>query len=168
MKNNFKKSSIRKFLNEAHSMSPEMYKLDVYRDYEYEEPDDDLRLDFDMQKRRLSLGMKQVTKNPWDEINKLLDVNKIHEGEITNITEFGIFVKINEDIDGLIHINDLSWDGKVEEELKEIMAKVEKSTKQINEEMLKNNSGIMSRLFKKEKDVLDQLKIIDIDKKRRA
>ncbi len=75
-------------------------------------------LDFDMQKRRLSLGMKQVTKNPWDEINNLLDLNKIHEGEITNITEFGIFVKINEDIDGLIHINDLSWDGKAEEELK--------------------------------------------------
>ena len=75
-------------------------------------------LDFDMQKRRLSLGMKQATKNPWDEINKLLDIDKIHEGEITNITEFGLFVKINEDIDGLIHINDLSWDGKVEEELK--------------------------------------------------
>ena len=49
MKNTFKKSSIRKFLNEAHSMSPEMYKLDAYRDYDYEEPDDDLRLDFDMQ-----------------------------------------------------------------------------------------------------------------------
>ena len=75
-------------------------------------------LDFDMQKRRLSLGMKQATKNPWDEINKLLDIDKIHEGEVTNITEFGLFVKINEDIDGLIHINDLSWDGKAEEELK--------------------------------------------------
>ena len=62
--------------------------------------------------------MKQATKNPWDEINKLLDIDKIHEGEVTNITEFGLFVKINEDIDGLIHINDLSWDGKVEEELK--------------------------------------------------
>ena len=46
------------------------------------------------------------------------------------------------------------------------MAKVEKSTKQINEEMQKNNSGIMSRLFKKEKDVLDQLKVINLDKKR--
>ena len=55
---------------------------------------------------------------------------------------------------------------KVEEELKEIMAKVEKSTKQINEEMQKNNSGIMSRLFKKEQDVLDQLKVINLDKKR--
>jgi small subunit ribosomal protein S1 len=68
-------------------------------------------LDFDMQKRRLSMGMKQA-------INNLLDIDKIHEGEITNITEFGIFVKINEDIDGLIHINDLSWNGRVEEELK--------------------------------------------------
>ena len=75
-------------------------------------------LDSDMQKRRLSLGMKQATKNPWDEINKLLDIDKIHEGEVTNITEFGLFVKINDDIDGLIHINDLSWDGKAEEELK--------------------------------------------------
>ena len=48
----------------------------------------------------------------------ILVVDKIHEGEITNITEFGLFVKINEDIDGLIHVNDLSWDGKVEDEIK--------------------------------------------------
>ena len=46
--------------------------------------------------------MKQATKNPWDEINKLLVVDKIHEGEISNITEFGLFVKINDDIDGSI------------------------------------------------------------------
>ena len=57
---------------------------------------------------------------------------------------------------------------KVEEELKEIMAKVEKSTRQINEEMQKNNSGIMSRLFKKEQDVLDQLKVIKLNDKKRA
>ena len=75
-------------------------------------------LDFDMQKRRLSLGMKQATSNPWDEIKSLLQVDKIHEGEITNITEFGLFIKINDDIDGLIHVNDLSWDGKAEDELK--------------------------------------------------
>ena len=57
---------------------------------------------------------------------------------------------------------------KVEEELKEIMAKVERSTRQINEEMQKNNSGIMSRLFKKEQDVLDQLKVIKLNDKKRA
>ena len=58
-------------------------------------------LDFDMQKRRLSLGMKQTTSNPWDEIKSSLQVDKIHEGEITNITEFGLFIKINEEIDQL-------------------------------------------------------------------
>ena len=75
-------------------------------------------LDFDMEKRRLSLGMKQATKNPWDDIKKSLEVDKIHEGEITNITEFGLFIKINEDVDGLIHVNDLSWENKAEEEIK--------------------------------------------------
>ena len=74
-------------------------------------------LDFDIQKRRLSLGMKQATSNPWEEIKNTLQVDKIHEGEITNITEFGLFIKINEDVDGLIHVNDLSWDGKIEDEL---------------------------------------------------
>ena len=75
-------------------------------------------LDFDMQKRRLSLGMKQATSNPWDEVKSSLQVDKIHEGEVTNITEFGLFIKINDDIDGLIHVNDLSWSGKIDDELK--------------------------------------------------
>ena len=75
-------------------------------------------LDFDMQKRRLSLGMKQTTSNPWEEIKSSLQVDKIHEGEVTNITEFGLFIKINDDIDGLIHVNDLSWNGKIDDELK--------------------------------------------------
>jgi len=75
-------------------------------------------LDFDMQKRRLSLGMKQATSNPWDEVKSSLQVDKIHEGEVTNITEFGLFIKINDDIDGLIHLNDLSWNGKIDDELK--------------------------------------------------
>ena len=82
-------------------------------------------LDFDMQKRRLSLGMKQAISNPWDEIESSLELDKIHEGEITNITEFGLFIKINDDIDGLIHVNDLSWDGIIEDELK----KFKKGTK---------------------------------------
>ena len=77
-----------------------------------------LILDFDMDKRRLSLGMKQTIANPWDDIKASLKLDAIHEGEITNITEFGLFVKINNDIDGLIHINDLSWNGADENELK--------------------------------------------------
>ena len=62
--------------------------------------------------------MKQATSNPWDEVKSSLQVDKIHEGEVTNITEFGLFIKINDDIDGLIHVNDLSWSGKIDDELK--------------------------------------------------
>ena len=75
-------------------------------------------LDFDEEKRRLSLGMKQISGNPWEEISKKMSVDSIHEGEITNITEFGLFVKVNEEIDGLIHLNDLSWNAAPEEEIK--------------------------------------------------
>ena len=75
-------------------------------------------LDFDEEKRRLSLGMKQVTENPWEKIKKNIEVGSLHEGEINNITEFGIFVKITDDIDGLIHLNDISWVNKPEEEIK--------------------------------------------------
>ena len=75
-------------------------------------------LDFDEEKRRLSLGMKQISGNPWIEISKKMPIDSIHEGEITNITEFGLFVKVNEEIDGLIHLNDLSWNEPPEEEVK--------------------------------------------------
>jgi len=75
-------------------------------------------LDFDEEKRRLSLGMKQIIGNPWEVISKKIPVDSIHEGEITNITEFGLFVKVNEEIDGLIHLNDLSWNEAPEEEIK--------------------------------------------------
>ena len=75
-------------------------------------------LDFDEEKRRLSLGMKQATKNPWEEASKKLKVNQNHKGEITNITEFGLFIKITDDIDGLVHMNDLSWESSSEEEIK--------------------------------------------------
>jgi small subunit ribosomal protein S1 len=75
-------------------------------------------LDFDEDKRRLSLGMKQISGNPWEDLIKKLPVDSIHEGEITNITEFGLFVKVNDEIDGLIHLNDLSWDKVPEEEIK--------------------------------------------------
>ena len=75
-------------------------------------------LDFDQEKRRLSLGMKQTTENPWEKIKEKLVVGNIHEGEINNITEFGLFVKVTEEIDGLIHMNDITWTGNIDEEIK--------------------------------------------------
>ena len=75
-------------------------------------------LDFDKEKRRLSLGMKQTTKNPWEAISKKFSVGNEYEGEIANITEFGLFIKLTEEIDGLIHINDLSWNEQPDESVK--------------------------------------------------
>ncbi len=67
-------------------------------------------LDVDSGKRRISLGLKQVQRNPWEEFVELHPIGKEVEGEIRNITEFGLFIGLSADIDGMIHMSDLSWD----------------------------------------------------------
>jgi len=66
-------------------------------------------LSIDPDKRRISLGMKQVEPNPWDSLIDKYPVGTKIEGEIKNITDFGLFVGIENDIDGLVHISDISW-----------------------------------------------------------
>ena len=66
-------------------------------------------LDIKPKNRRISLGMKQVVPNPWDEISEKYPIGTIIEGKIKNITDFGMFVGIDEGIDGLVHISDISW-----------------------------------------------------------
>jgi len=70
-------------------------------------------LDLDTKSRRVSLGMKQIKQNPWDVIGEKYPVNTIIEGRIKNITDFGLFIGIDEDIDGLVHISDISWTKKI-------------------------------------------------------
>jgi len=72
-------------------------------------------LDVDPEKRRISLGLKQCVSNPWEAILETSPVGTIVEGEIKNITEFGLFVGMTDDVDGLIHLSDLSWDKSGEE-----------------------------------------------------
>ena len=67
-------------------------------------------LDVDSSKRRISLGLKQVQRNPWEEFQDTHPVGSTVEGEIRNITEFGLFIGLSADIDGMIHMSDLSWD----------------------------------------------------------
>ena len=67
-------------------------------------------LDVDSSKRRISLGLKQVQRNPWEEFQDAHPVGSTVEGEIRNITEFGLFIGISPDIDGMVHMSDLSWD----------------------------------------------------------
>ena len=74
-------------------------------------------LDIEESKRRISLGLKQCVENPWQEFSDNHPNGSELEGEIRNITEFGIFVAVSSQIDGLIHLSDISWDGNSEEML---------------------------------------------------
>lgn len=76
-------------------------------------------LDVDEAKRRISLGMKQIQENPWKAFSGAYKVGDIIEGEVKNMIEFGIFIALNDDIDGMIHTSDLSWDKAGEEAIKE-------------------------------------------------
>jgi len=67
-------------------------------------------LDVDSAKRRISLGLKQVQRNPWEEFVDNSPLGSTVEGEIRNITEFGLFIGIGAEIDGMVHMSDLSWD----------------------------------------------------------
>ena len=67
-------------------------------------------LDVDSSKRRISLGLKQVQRNPWELFAEEHKVGSNVEGEIRNITEFGLFIGISADIDGMVHMSDISWD----------------------------------------------------------
>ncbi len=70
-------------------------------------------LDIKPDARRISLGMKQVAPNPWDVVAEKYPVGTTIEGKIKNITDFGIFIGIDEGIDGLVHISDISWTKRI-------------------------------------------------------
>jgi small subunit ribosomal protein S1 len=70
-------------------------------------------LGIDPDERRISLGMKQLQDNPWDSIGERYSVgSKIH-GKVRNLTDFGAFVEVEEGIDGLVHVSDISWSKKI-------------------------------------------------------
>ena len=70
---------------------------------------DAMVLGVDPQARRISLGLKQIETNPWHELADKYPVGSKITGKVRNLTEFGAFVEVEEDIDGLIHISDMSW-----------------------------------------------------------
>ncbi len=70
-------------------------------------------LNIDFENRKLSLGMKQLTPNPWQSLLDKFPVGTKQKGKVCNITNFGIFVELEEGVDGLVHISDLSWTKKI-------------------------------------------------------
>lgn len=76
-------------------------------------------LEVDLAKRRISLGLKQCMENPWQKLVEDHPVGSVFEGVIKNVTEFGLFVGINDQLDGMVHINDISWSETNEDTLKQ-------------------------------------------------
>ena len=76
-------------------------------------------LEVDSNKRRISLGLKQCMQNPWVAFAENHPSGDVLEGEIRNITEFGLFVGLPGDIDGMVHLSDLSWDKQGDEAVKD-------------------------------------------------
>lgn len=70
-------------------------------------------LTLDREERKMSLGMKQLKPDPWEKIEEKYPVGSKHSAKVRNFTSFGVFVEIEEGIDGLIHISDLSWTKKI-------------------------------------------------------
>jgi len=66
-------------------------------------------ISIDSDERKISLGVKQLTPDPWDEIEKEFNIGTKYSGKVQNLTQFGAFVELKEGIDGLIHVSDLSW-----------------------------------------------------------
>ena len=76
-------------------------------------------LEVDESKRRISLGLKQCLDNPWERFAEEYPVGAVIEGEIKNITEFGLFVGLNEEMDGMVHLSDLDWNRTGEEAIQD-------------------------------------------------
>ena len=70
-------------------------------------------LSLDREDRKMSFGLKQLTPDPWTDITKKFPIGSKHKGKVINYTNFGVFVELDEGIDGLVHISDLSWTKKI-------------------------------------------------------
>ena len=70
-------------------------------------------IDVDEEKKKVICSLKQTKSNPWDKLSEEVNVNDVLETEVVNTVDFGIFVKVHDEIDGMVHVSDLSWDEKI-------------------------------------------------------
>ncbi len=90
-----------------------------------------LVLEIDNDKKKINCSLKQMKQNPWTKLKEQFNINDTFETEIVNIVDFGIFVKVLDEIDGMVHISDLSWDEKECETIIKNFKKSEKVTVKI-------------------------------------
>jgi small subunit ribosomal protein S1 len=93
-------------------------------------------LTLDREERKMSLGIKQLKSDPWEEIEERFPIGSKHSARVRNFTNFGVFVEIEEGVDGLIHISDLSWTKKVKHpsEFTQIGARIDVQVLEIDKE----------------------------------
>jgi small subunit ribosomal protein S1 len=82
------------------------------------QPVDVVIIDVDGEKRRISLGMKQAQSNPWDAFLAENPIGSVVTGEVKNITEFGLFIGVSEELDGMVHMSDIDWNMTGEEAIR--------------------------------------------------
>jgi small subunit ribosomal protein S1 len=70
-------------------------------------------LDYDAERNRISLGLKQKTKNPWEDISERYPIGSVHNGEVVNLMTYGAFVRLEDGIEGLVHVSEMSWTKQV-------------------------------------------------------
>jgi small subunit ribosomal protein S1 len=98
-------------------------------------------LTLDREERKMSLGVKQLTEDPWEGIETKFPVDSKHKGKVTNISDFGVFVELADGVDGLVHISDLSWQKKINhpkevvsvgEEMEVIILEIDKENRRLS------------------------------------
>ncbi len=83
-------------------------------------------LEVDEEKKKIICSLKQTKSNPWDKLKEEIKVNDVFETEVVNIVDFGIFVKVHEEIDGMVHVSDMNWN---EKECQDTLEKFKKGDK---------------------------------------
>ncbi len=133
-------------------------------------------IDIDIEKKKISCSLKQTKSNPWDKLNEKLKINDVLDTEVVNIVDFGIFVKVHDEIDGMVHVSDLSWDEKICQQTLEQFKKGDKvkvKILEINVEKERISLGIKQLESDPLQEFLDKYplktmvsgKIIEIDEK---
>src|SRR6056297_785842 len=117
-------------------------------------------LTLDREERKMSLGMKQLTPDPWADIEEKYPVGSKHKAKVRNFTNFGVFVEIEEGVDGLIHISDLSWTKKINhpaeftsigEEIEVVVLDIDKENRRLSlghKQLEENPWDIFESVFK--------------------
>ena len=114
-------------------------------------------LEIDNIKRRISLGRKQCMENPWKIFSEKNKKGDIAEGKVKNITDFGIFVELSNDLDGLIHLSDISWDDSGEEEIKKFKVDDSVKFKILEIDLEKERVSLGIKQLTKDKSTTDKL-----------